>query len=215
MFVLTLGYSRKAVRLLTFQSSTRVRAELPEQAFRRLGGATRTVVLDNLREGILKPDIYDPALNPLYRDMLAHYGAIALPCRVHDPDRKGKVERSVGHAKNTPLKGVTNPELMLQAHNVDIADAVIIGRAQTRRQFLLLNIKPHRRRIVLPAMDFAHRVAKTLAVRMRGRYRHQNVGVSCIEANFVRQYLRADVPPANAILRTSGVSFTSPVRRGR
>ncbi|MBK7925970.1 MAG: IS21 family transposase [Bryobacterales bacterium] len=106
MFVLTLGYSRKAVRLLTFQSSTRVWAELHEQAFRRLGGATRTVVLDNLREGILKPDIYDPALNPLYRDMLAHYGAIALPCRVRDPDRKGKVERSVGHAKNTPLKGL-------------------------------------------------------------------------------------------------------------
>src|SRR5579862_5046712 len=106
MFVLTLGYSRKAVHLLTFQSSTRIWAELHEQAFRRLGGGTRTVVLDNLGEGVLKPDIYDPALNPLYRDLLAHHGAVALPCRVRDPDRKGKVERSVGHAKNTPLKGL-------------------------------------------------------------------------------------------------------------
>lgn len=106
MFVFTLGYSRKAVRLLTFQSSTRIWAELHEQVFRRLGGATRTIVLDNLGEGVLKPDIYDPALNPLYRDMLTHYGAVALPCRVADPDRKGKVERSVGHAKNTPLKGL-------------------------------------------------------------------------------------------------------------
>jgi transposase len=105
LFVLTLGYSRKCIRLLTFQSSTRIWAELHEQAFRRLGGATKTVVLDNLREGVLKPDIYDPALNPLYRDALAHYGAVALPCRVGDPDRKGKVERGVGHAKNTPLKG--------------------------------------------------------------------------------------------------------------
>jgi transposase len=105
LFVLTLGYSRKCIRLLTFQSSTRTWAELHEQAFRRLGGATKTVVLDNLREGVLKPDIYDPALNPLYRDALAHYGAVALPCRVGDPDRKGKVERGVGHAKNTPLKG--------------------------------------------------------------------------------------------------------------
>jgi len=106
MFVLTLGYSRKAVHLLTFQSSKQIWAELHEQAFRRLGGLTRTVVLDNLSEGVLKPDIYDPALNPLYRDLLAHYGAVALPCRVRDPDRKGKVERSVGHAKNTPLKGL-------------------------------------------------------------------------------------------------------------
>jgi hypothetical protein len=105
LFVLTLGYSRKCIRLLTFQSSTRTWAELHEQAFRRLGGSTKTVVLDNLGEGVLKPDIYDPALNPLYRDVLAHYSAVALPCRVADPDRKGKVERGVGHAKNTPLKG--------------------------------------------------------------------------------------------------------------
>ena len=63
-------------------------AELHERAFRRLGGATRIVVLDNLREGVLVPDIYDPALNPLYRDVLAHYGAVAMPCRIQDPDRK-------------------------------------------------------------------------------------------------------------------------------
>ena len=106
LFVLTLGYSRKSVRLLVFRSSARVWAELHEKAFRRLGGVTRVVVLDNLREGVLAPDIYDPALNPLYRDMLQHYGAVALPCRVGDPDRKGKVESGVGHAKKTPLKGL-------------------------------------------------------------------------------------------------------------
>src|SRR6202789_4675459 len=105
LFVLTLGYSRKAVRLLVFRSSSRVWAELHEKAFRRLGGVTRVVVLDNLREGVITPDIYDATLNPLYRDVLRHYGAVALPCRVRDPDRKGKVERGVGHAKNTPLKG--------------------------------------------------------------------------------------------------------------
>jgi len=79
---------------------------LHEKAFRRLGGVTRIVVLDNLREGVLKPDIYDPTVNPLYRDMLRHYNVVALPCRVRDPDRKGKVERGVGHAKNTRLKGL-------------------------------------------------------------------------------------------------------------
>src|SRR5439155_1177861 len=92
LFVLTLGYSRKAVRLLTFRSSSRIWAELHEKAFRRLGGSTRVVVLDNLREGVLVSDIYDPTLNPFYRDVLAHYGVIALPCRIKDPDRKGKVE---------------------------------------------------------------------------------------------------------------------------
>ena len=106
LFVLTLGYSRKSVRLMVFGSSSQTWAELHEKAFRRLGGVTKVAVLDNLREGVLKPDIYDPTVNPLYRDMLRHYNVVALPCRVRDPDRKGKVERGVGHAKNTPLKGL-------------------------------------------------------------------------------------------------------------
>jgi transposase len=106
LFVMTLGYSRKAVRLLVFRSNSRVWAELHEKAFRRLGGVVRVVVLDNLREGVLVPDIYDPTLNPLYRDVLAHYGVVALPCRVQDPDRKGKVESGIGHTQRTPLKGL-------------------------------------------------------------------------------------------------------------
>jgi transposase len=105
LFVLTLGYSRKSVRLLVFRSSAQIWVELHEKAFRRLGGVTRVVVLDNLKEGVLRPDIYDPTLNPLYRDALAHYGSVALACRVRDPDRKGKVESGVGHAQKTPLKG--------------------------------------------------------------------------------------------------------------
>jgi transposase len=106
LFVLTLGYSRKAVRLLVWRSSAQVWADLHEQAFRRLGGTVRIIVLDNLGEGVLTPDVYDPAINPLYRDVLAHYGVVALPCRVKDPDRKGKVEAGVGHAQKTPLKGL-------------------------------------------------------------------------------------------------------------
>jgi transposase len=105
LFVMTLGCSRKAVRLLVFRSSTRTWAELHETAFRRLGGSCRVLVLDNLKEGVLTPDIYDPTLNPLFKDVLAHYGVVALPCRVRDPDRKGKVEAGVAHAQKTPLKG--------------------------------------------------------------------------------------------------------------
>ena len=105
LFVFTLGYSRKSVRLLTFASSTRGWCELHEESFRRLGGTVQVVVLDNLREGVLTADIYDPALNPLYHDVLAHYGVVALPCRVGDPDRKGKVESAIGHTQ-AALKGL-------------------------------------------------------------------------------------------------------------
>ena len=50
LFVLTLGYSRKAVRLLTRRSSAQTWAELHEQALRRLGGTVKVVVLGNLGE---------------------------------------------------------------------------------------------------------------------------------------------------------------------
>jgi len=105
LFVMTLGCSRKSVRLLTFRSSSRIWAELHERAFRRLGGATRIVVLDNLREGVLVPDIYDPLSIPLSRRAGAlRRGGHALP---HSRSRrKGKVESGVGHAQKTPLKGL-------------------------------------------------------------------------------------------------------------
>jgi transposase len=119
LFVMTLGYSRKSVRLLVWKSGTREWAELHEQALRRLGGSVRVVVLDNLREGVLKPDIYDPALNPIYRDVLKHFGAVALTCRVGDPDRKGKVESAVGHAQSTPLKGLRFESLELAQAYLD------------------------------------------------------------------------------------------------
>ena len=159
LFVLTLGYSRKCVRLLTFQSSTRTWAELHEQAFRRMGGATKTVVLDNLSEGVLKPDIYDPALNPLYRDVLAHYGAVALPCRINDPDRKGKVERGVGHAKNTPLKGqrfesLEDAQAYLDRWEARWADTRIHGT--TKRQVAAMFAEEKPALTPLPLEPFRH-----------------------------------------------------------
>jgi transposase len=147
LFVMTLGYSRKAIRLLTFRSSSRIWAELHEKAFRRLGGSTRIVVLDNLKEGVLVHDIYDPTLNPLYRDVLAHYGAVALPCRIKDPDRKGKVEAGVGHAQRTPLKGkrfesLEEAQAYLDRWETHCADTRIHGTTKRQVAAMFAEEKP-------------------------------------------------------------------------
>jgi len=63
------------------------------------------VVLDNLKEGVIKPDLYEPELNPVYASALAHYSVVADPARVADPDRKGSVENAIQHTQNTALKG--------------------------------------------------------------------------------------------------------------
>lgn len=137
LFTMVLGYSRKAVHLLAWNSSSEVWARLHEEAFRRLGGAPKTTVLDNLREGVLKPDVYEPTLNPLFRDVLKHYGVVGLPCRVRHPDRKGKVESGVGHAQRTPLKArrfetLIEAQSFLDHWNTRWADTRIHGT--TKRQ---------------------------------------------------------------------------------
>src|SRR3989475_4049421 len=101
VFVMTLGYSRKSVRLLTWRSSSRIWAELHEKALRRLGGCPRVVGLDNLKEGVLVPHIYDPTPNPLFRDVVAHYGGVGLAFRVKNPRCKREREFSIRH---TPKK---------------------------------------------------------------------------------------------------------------
>ena len=159
LFVMTLGSSRKCVRLLAFRSSARVWAELHEKAFRRLGGSPRVVVLDNLREGVLSPDFYDPGLNPLYRDVLAHYGVTALPCKVRDPDRKGKVESGVAHAQKTPLKGkkfesLEEAQAYLDHWEENWADKRIHGRTKRQVAAMFAEEKPFLQ--VLPVEPFRY-----------------------------------------------------------
>ena len=63
LFVMTLRYSRRSFRRVAWKSSQQVWAQLHEQAFRYFGGVPRYVVLDNLKEGVIKPDLYEPELN--------------------------------------------------------------------------------------------------------------------------------------------------------
>ena len=105
LFVMTLRYSRRSFRRVVWKSSQETWAQLHEQAWRYFGGTTSYVVLDNLKEGVIKPDLYEPALNPVYAAVLAHYGVVADPARVRDPNRKGTVENAIQHTQSTALAG--------------------------------------------------------------------------------------------------------------
>lgn len=105
LFIMTLGCSRHSYRTSVWNSSQATWCKLHEDAFAYFGGAPLMIRLDNLREGVIAPDIYDPELNPLYAAMLSHYSVAALPCRPYAPDAKGKVESAVGHTQSTALKG--------------------------------------------------------------------------------------------------------------
>ena len=105
LFVMTLKYSGKSFRKVVWKTDQQVWAQLHEEAFRAFGGCPQYVVLDNLREGVIRPDLYEPELNRVYAAMLAHNGVVADPCRVRDPNRKGTVESAIQHTQATALNG--------------------------------------------------------------------------------------------------------------
>lgn len=107
LFVMTLKYSGRSFRKTVWKASKEIWSRLHEEAFRHFGGCPQYVVLDNLKEGVIKPDLYEPEMNAVYAAMLAHYGVVADPARVGDPDRKGTVERAIGYTQDTGLKGRT------------------------------------------------------------------------------------------------------------
>jgi len=62
-------------------------------------------VLDNLRDGVLKPDIYDPQLNRAYGEMGRHYGILLDPARSLHPKDKPHVERNVPYVRERLFGG--------------------------------------------------------------------------------------------------------------
>jgi len=63
--------------------------------FNYFGGVTESIRIDNLKSGVIKPDLYDPKLNRSYRDMAEYYGVFIDTCRVATPTDKPIVERDV------------------------------------------------------------------------------------------------------------------------
>jgi transposase len=104
---LVLSHSRKAYSQAVWQETTEDFIRCLEDAFWAWGGVPKTLVIDNLRAAVHKPDRYDPDLNPKLQAFCAHYGVVILPTRPRTPRHKGKIERGIGYVKGNALKGRT------------------------------------------------------------------------------------------------------------
>lgn len=86
--------------------------------FKYFNGVTERILIDNLKSGVIKPDLYDPQINKTYQEMAEHYGCFIDPCRVRHPKDKGKVERDVQTIREQYKKMIViHPELDLQQAN--------------------------------------------------------------------------------------------------
>lgn len=167
LFVMTLKYSRRCFRKVVWTSSQVVWAKLHEEAFRYFGGATRYVVLDNLKEGVIKPDLHEPGLNPVYASVLAHYGVVADPARVADPDRKGSVENAIQHTQDTALKGrrfesIEEQNQWLMHWEERWASVRIHGRMKRQVQEMFEEEKPFLQALPLSSFSYFSQETRTV-----------------------------------------------------
>jgi transposase len=98
-FIATLGHSRHKYVEFTYTQNQQSFVASHVKLFEYLGGVPRRVLIDNLKSGVIKPDLYDPVLNRSYQEMAEHYGCFIDPCRVGHAKDKAKVERSVPVAR--------------------------------------------------------------------------------------------------------------------
>ena len=159
LFVATLRYSRRSFRYVVWKSSQETWARLHEQAWRYFGGSCRYVVLDNLKEGVLKPDIHEPELNPVFAAMLKHYDVVGDPARVRDPNRKGTVENAIGHTQATALKGrrfetIEEQNDFLAHWEVTWAATRIHGIERRQVQAMFEEEKPHLQTLPIVGMQY-------------------------------------------------------------
>jgi|694.fasta_scaffold114685_3 transposase len=100
-----LSHSRRAYSEVVFTQSTDDFIRCLENAFEHFGGVPRTLVIDNLKAGVLKADWFDPELNPKLQEFCHHYGTVVLPTKPRTPRHKGKVERGIDYVQENALKG--------------------------------------------------------------------------------------------------------------
>jgi len=104
-FIMSLSYSRHKFVRFVFRQDSPTWIDCHMRAFEFFGGVVNWVVLDNLKSGVVKPDLYDPRIHHAYADLERHYGFVADPAGVRRPKHKGKVERSVPVVRKHLLAG--------------------------------------------------------------------------------------------------------------
>lgn len=90
-----------------------------------IGGVTAAVTCDNLRSGITKACIYEPAVNRSYSEWAAFFNTTILPARPYRPRDKAKVEVGVQVATRFIIAKLRNQQFFtLTALNEAVAELV-------------------------------------------------------------------------------------------
>lgn len=101
LFTGVLPFSSRVFAEFVFDQRLATFIAVQERMWRHFGGVTPYLVVDNLKSGVHRADIYDPDVNPVYTDYANHMGFAVLPARPRRPRDKGKNESNNGVIQRT------------------------------------------------------------------------------------------------------------------
>lgn len=117
-FIGTLSHSRMKYVELTFRPDQVSFVGSHIRMFEFFQGVPKNLIIDNLKAGVIKPDLYDPKVNRSYAELIQHYDTFVDPARVARPKDKGKVERDVQTVREAVRKLIVqNPSVSLAELN--------------------------------------------------------------------------------------------------
>lgn len=100
-FVLTLPFSKQPFVFPTTRMDQTAWTGAHVAAFEFFGAVPRRITSDNLKTGVISPDLYDPKLNRAYAELAEHYGTLLDPARGNKPKDKPHVERMVQYVRGS------------------------------------------------------------------------------------------------------------------
>jgi transposase len=137
VFVLTLGYSRRAWVEGFFNEQMAALVEAHEHAFEHFGGRTREILYDRMRTVVdIRPG-GKRRWNPTFDAFAKFWSFEPRVCRAYRAQTKGKVESGVKYVKRNFLPGRTFRDLddfneQLRAWNAEVADVRVHGTTHER-----------------------------------------------------------------------------------
>lgn len=139
LFVLVLGFSRILWARFVVSERRPVMFECLEQAFRELGGVSKELLVDNMKQAVeVARTPEEPAqLQQEFASFAEHWGFEVLASPPYWPQVKGKVERSISYLKGSFLEGRSFHNLddlnqQLRQWLAEVANARVHGTTKER-----------------------------------------------------------------------------------
>lgn len=203
VFVMTLGFSRRAFNALCFDQRIETWIRLHIEAFEYFGGLPQVIVPDNLKAAVVRAAFAvddDPVIQRSYRELARHYGFQIDPTPPRAPEKKGKVEAGVRYVKGNFLStwesvDMREDQVALRRWMSEIADQRVHGTTG-RRPIELFDEHERAALIQLPKTRFESvlwkraRLHTDSHVQIDGafysapwKYLHQELWVRCARAS--------------------------------